>query len=232
MLELNGVDVGGVRLAYRAVGALDAPPMVLLHGLGSDGSSWDEVAAALGDSYRVYAPDQRGHGASDRPGRYSFELMRDDVLGFLDALGLGRVTLVGHSMGGTVALLFAEAYPDRLERLVVEDSPPPFAGGDPIPLRSRPDGPLPFDWPVVEAIVGQLNDPDPAWWEKTGGIAVPTLMIAGGPDSHVPQDRVVEVAARIPECTLTTIAVGHQVHRDRPAEFIAAVREFLHADED
>jgi 3-oxoadipate enol-lactonase len=227
VLELSGVDVGGVRLAYRVVGVPGAPPMVLLHGLGSDGSAWEEVAAAFGDSHRVYTPDLRGHGVSDWPGTYSFELMRDDVLGFLDALDLGRVTLVGHSMGGTVALLFAEEYPHRLERLVIEDSPPPFVGGDRVPARSRPEGPLPFDWPVMEAIVGQLNDPDPAWWEKTSDIPVPTLVIAGGPDSHVPQARVVEVAARIPQCTLATIAVGHRIHRDRPSEFIATVREFL-----
>jgi 3-oxoadipate enol-lactonase len=73
--------------------------MVLLHGLGSNGSSWTAIAEALGESHRVYVPDMRGHGASDWPGTYSFELMRNDVLGFLDALGLDRVTLIGHSTG-------------------------------------------------------------------------------------------------------------------------------------
>lgn len=203
--------------------------MVLLHGLGSNGSSWKAVAEAFGESCRVYVPDMRGHGASDWPGVYSFELMRDDVLGFLDALGLDRVTLIGHSMGGSVALLFAEEYPDRIKRMVIEDTPAPFAAGDPVPVTPRPDNPLDFDWPVIEAIVGQLNSPDPAWWDKTSDIPVPTLVIAGGAGSHVPQDRIIEVAARIPDCVLVTIPVGHQIHRERPAEFIMTVRDFLHA---
>jgi 3-oxoadipate enol-lactonase len=227
MEELRDVDVGGLRIAHLVLGDPDAPPMVLLHALGSNSSSWEKVATAFSDGYRVYAPDLRGHGASDWPGVYSFELLRDDVLGYLDTLGLDRVTLIGHSMGGSVAFLFAEEHPDRVERLVVEDTPPPFVGGDPTPVRPRPGGALPFDWAVIEAIVGQLNDPDPDWWDRASGIAAPTLIIAGGPDSHVPQDRIIEVAARIPDCKVVTIAAGHQVHRERPSEFIATAREFL-----
>lgn len=221
------VDAGGVRLAYRAAGEPDAAPIVLLHGLGSDGSSWEAVSEELGRSHRIYVPDMRGHGSSDWPGSYSFDLMRDDVLGFLDALGLDRVTLVGHSMGGSVALLLAEKYPERIDRLVIEDTPAPFTEGAPVPVRPRPDGPLDFDWPVIEAIVGQLNAPDPVWWDKTSEIAVPVLVIAGGPGSHVPQDRIIQMAARIPDCALITIPAGHQIHRDQTADFIAAVREFL-----
>lgn len=84
-------------------GAADAPALVLLHGLGDDASTWDVVGAEFARHFRVLAIDQRGHGLSDRPGAYSFELMRDDVLGVLDQLGLDRVNLLGHSMGGTVA---------------------------------------------------------------------------------------------------------------------------------
>jgi 3-oxoadipate enol-lactonase len=203
--------------------------MVLLHALGSSGSSWVAFAEVLGESYRVYVPDMRGHGASDWPGTYSFELMRDDVLGFLDVLGLDRVTLVGHSMGGVTALLFAEEHSDRLVRLVIEDTPIPLAGGDPVPVRPRPDHPVDFDWPAIAAIVGQLNSPDPSWWDKLSDIRVPTLVVAGGPDSPLSQDWIAKAAGRIPDCTLVTIPVGHQVHRDRPAEFSTAVRSFLGA---
>ncbi len=79
---------------------------------------WDAVAAALSDRYRVLALDQRGHGESARPDAYSFELMRDDLARFADALGLD------HSAGGAVAYLFAEEWPERVERLVIEDAPP------------------------------------------------------------------------------------------------------------
>lgn len=229
---MAAVDVRGVRMAYRVVGAPDAPPMVLLHGLGLSGSSWEEVADAFAGSHRVFALDLRGHGASDRPGRYSFELMREDLLGFVGALSLERVTLIGHSAGGVVAVLFAQQYPARLDYLVVEEAPIPVVGGVPEPIRPRPDGPLGCDWSVIESIVGQINAPDPEWHDRLRQILVPTLVIAGGPDSRLSQDRIVADADRIPGCTLVTIPAGHHVHRDRPAEFVAAVRAFVGADRD
>ncbi len=67
-------------------------------------------------------------------------------------------------MGGTVAWLAAESRPNRLSRLVLEDTPPPRPGTPPLPKRVRPDRPLPFDWNAREAIVAQVNAPDPAWW--------------------------------------------------------------------
>lgn len=69
-----------VDLAYRTFGRPDAAPLILLHGAGSPGHTWDAVAADLADTGRVYVPDLRGYGESPRPGVYSFELMRDDVL--------------------------------------------------------------------------------------------------------------------------------------------------------
>jgi pimeloyl-ACP methyl ester carboxylesterase len=59
------VQAGGVRLAYRTWGPADAPPVVLLHALGEGSSDWARVAEALAPAWRVYAPDLRGHGASD-----------------------------------------------------------------------------------------------------------------------------------------------------------------------
>ncbi|WP_369679704.1 alpha/beta fold hydrolase [Streptomyces mirabilis] len=66
-------------------------------------STWDEIAGCLADRWCLYAPDLRGHGRNSRPGAYSVELMRDDVLGIMDVLGPDRVSLVGHSLGGVVA---------------------------------------------------------------------------------------------------------------------------------
>jgi len=219
------ITVDGVRLACHARGPVDAPALVLLHGLGGQASTWDIVAAEFARSHRVLAIDLRGHGDSDRPGVYSFELMRDDVLGVLDRLGLDRVSLLGHSMGGTVAYLIAQQEPGRIGRLILEDTPPPFPMGR--IAGERPDGPLPFDWAVVPAIYAQLNDPDPAWWDRLTDITAPTLVIAGGPASHVPQDKLAEAAARLPHGTLQVIPAGHEIHANRPAEFTAAVLAFL-----
>ena len=225
MSERLEILVDGVRLACHVRGPADAPALVLLHGLGGQASTWDTVGAEFAQSHRVVAIDLRGHGDSDRPGVYSFELMRDDVLGVLGQLGLDRVSLLGHSMGGTVAYLIAEQEPGRIGRLILEDTPPPFPMGR--MDRERPDGPLPFDWAVVPAIIGQLNDPDPAWWDRLTDITAPALVIAGGPTSHVPQDKLAEAAARLPHGTLQVIPAGHEVHANRPAEFAAAVLGFL-----
>jgi 3-oxoadipate enol-lactonase len=223
--ERLDVSVGGVRLACYLSGAADAPPLVLLHGLRSRANTWDTVAEEFAKHFRVVAIDQRGHGDSGRPGEYSFELMRDDVLGVLDLLGMDRINLIGHSMGGTVAYLIAEKEPTRIGRLILEDTPPPFPAGRII--AEPPAEPVPYDWAVVPAIIGQLNDPDPAWWERLAEITAKTLIIAGGPDSHVPQDKIAETAARVPDARLQVIPVGHQVHDSRPAEFTAAALDFL-----
>ena len=225
MSERLQVTVDGVRLACQVSSAPDSPALVLLHGLGDDGGTWEVVGAEFAQYFRVLAIDLRGHGLSDWPGTYSFELMRDDVLGVLDELGLDRINLLGHSMGGTVAYLIAEKEPGRIERLILEDTPPPYPWGRSAP--ERPDTPVPFDWPVLEAVYDQLNDPDPAWWDRVSEITAPTLIIGGGPGSHIPQDKLKEAAARLPHGELQVIPAGHHVHTVRPADFTAAVLGFL-----
>jgi esterase len=85
----------------------------------------DYVAASLQTTYRVIVPDQRGFGLSDRTPAYSFELMAQDLAQLVDRMVLDGFTLIGHSMGGTVASRYAEEGPDRLGRLVLEDTVPP-----------------------------------------------------------------------------------------------------------
>ncbi|MFJ6543462.1 alpha/beta fold hydrolase [Streptomyces sp. NPDC091385] len=219
------VDVGTVRLAYRVSGPPDAPPVVLLPALGEVADDWDAVAAELAGGRRVYALDLRGHGDSDWPGEYSVELMRADVLGFLDALGLERADLVGHSLGGLVACLFAAAHPGRVARLVLEDIGVPRPR--PAVTPERPDGELRFDWAMVRAVRAQIDTPPAGWAAAPRGITATTLVVAGGPQSHVPQDAVAELARLIPGARLVTIPVGHLVHHAAPKAFTGAVAAFL-----
>ncbi len=154
--------------------------------------------------------------------------MRDDVLGVLVALDLQDLVLVGHSMGGTVAYLVAQAQPGRIARLVVEDAPPPFPRERPVP--ARPAGELPFDWVVVPAIVEEVNDPSLRWWKHLPEITAPTLLVGGGPTSHVPQDLLVDVARAVPDCTLVTLPAGHDVHESQPDAFVETVLNWLGTD--
>jgi 3-oxoadipate enol-lactonase len=227
MGEHHMVDAGGIRQSYQVWGPPDAPPLVLLHALAETGSDWDSVAPAFARYWRVYAPDLRGHGRSDWPGDSSAELMRSDILSFLDVLALDRVDLIGHSLGGMVAYLFAAEHPERLGRLILEDvgAPQPRAAGVP----ARPDGQLPYDWEMVLALRRQIDDPDPAWLELLPRISAETLVLGGGPDSHIAQDRVAELARQIPGARIETIRAGHLIHHADPAGFTEVALRFLQA---
>ncbi|GAA4199832.1 hypothetical protein GCM10022220_03200 [Actinocatenispora rupis] len=223
--ELEWMTVGGVRLAVSVSGTPGARPLVLLHGGGNDRSTWAGIAPAFAATHRVYAPDLRGFGDSDRTAAYSFEAMRDDVQGMLDTVGAGPVDLVGHSLGGTVAWLVAQARP--VAHLVVEDTPLPRPGSAPLPVPQRPAGDLPYDWAAVEAVMRQLNEPDPVWWRDIPTVTAPTLLLAGGPSSHVDQGLLADAAALLPDSRLVEIPVGHRIHATAPEAFVAQVRGFL-----
>lgn len=221
----ESVIVNGVRLAYEVTGPAQGPPVVLLHALGEDAGSWRKVARRLARERRVYAVELRGHGRSAWPGTYSLQLLASDVLGVLDALGLAVVDLVGHSLGGVVAYLLAQDHPHRVARLVLEDVPVPRPR-EPVP-PVRPEGELGFDWAVVTSLRPQLDTPDPAWRERLGRITAETLVVAGGPASHISQDGVAELARRIPGARLVTLPVGHMIHDEVPEEFTRTVVRFL-----
>lgn len=221
----HSVRAGGVRLAYRAWGREPAPPAVLLHALGEASADWAPVAEALAPSWRVYAPDLRGHGASDWPGGYTIDQLTADLAAFLDALALERVVLGGHSVGAPPAYRYAARHPERVTRLILEEPAPPWPRARRV--VTRPDGPLPFDWDVT-ALSNEFTEPRVgAWRAALRDIRAPALLIAGGPGSHVDQGQLAQMAALIPDCELVTIPAGHLVHAARPAEFTAAVTGFL-----
>jgi pimeloyl-ACP methyl ester carboxylesterase len=225
VVDRNIIAVGTTRLAYQLFGEREAPPLVLLHSLGEDATTWDNVARTLSRHRRTYALDLRGHGHSDWPGAYSVTAMRSDVLGFLDALSIERTDLLGHSLGGIVAYLLAEDHPERVRRMVLEDARAPLPR-QPTPA-SRPDRPLPYDWNVVRAIRSQLDSPDPGWWQGLDRITAPTLIVGGGPESPVPQDEIVRMAERVPDCRVVTIPAGHNIHAAEPDAFTETVLDFL-----
>lgn len=109
----------GVRLAYVELGNPKGKPLLLLHGYTDTSRTWSLIAPYLQD-YRLLIPDQRGHGASDAPACcYATSVLADDARQFLDALGIERAAVAGHSMGSMVAIAMAAEYPERVSKIVL-----------------------------------------------------------------------------------------------------------------
>jgi pimeloyl-ACP methyl ester carboxylesterase len=123
--EEKVVDVGGVAIHCLIAGPADAPRVVFVHGLGGSYETWSLNLPAFAERLRICALDLVGAGSSDKPAMdYSVPTLADFLARFLDTLDgdWQSVNLVGHSLGGAIALAFASRYPERVERLVLVDS--------------------------------------------------------------------------------------------------------------
>ena len=119
--EAQSVEIDGLPIRYLAAG--EGQPLVLLHGAGDNSLDWRWVLPVLARKHRVYAPDLPGSPDSARPAAdYSPAFFERFVAAFVDALGIGRATFIGNSLGGLVALRFALSEPARVTALVLVDS--------------------------------------------------------------------------------------------------------------
>ncbi|NLO91123.1 MAG: alpha,alpha-trehalase TreF [Elusimicrobia bacterium] len=121
--DMGFVEHDGCKLYYQTCGS--GSPLVLLHGLGADGASWLPVLEPLSKRFTLIVPDNRFSGRSECPGtpkELSIKGMAADVKAVLDALGVKKAHIAGHSMGGYVAQEFALAYPGMVDALVLEDT--------------------------------------------------------------------------------------------------------------
>lgn len=111
-----------MQLYYREFGQGD--PIIILHGMFGFSDNWQTIAKALADHYLVITPDLRNHGRSPHVPTHTYAEMAEDVRQFMAQYGMYSSTLVGHSMGGKVAMQLALDHPDQVERLVVVDIAP------------------------------------------------------------------------------------------------------------
>lgn len=174
------VRVGtGVRLHYVEQGTAKGPTVILLHGYSDSWASWAQVLPLLDKKYRVYVPDLRGHGESDRPASgYTFPDFAGDIIAFMDAKGIRKATIVGHSMGSFVAQHVATMAPERVERLVLVGSAPAVSNGEVTQLQME---------------VNALTDPVPLKFVTEFQNSVITRPV---PDEFM--DRVVQESMKLP----------------------------------
>ena len=148
-LKRGFVYVNRVDIFYRDTLTGDET-MLCLHGRWGRGETWSEFIARYSDRYRIIAPDQRGHGLSDRPeGCYSGGKLAEDMHDLIRRLGIAPVIAVGHSMGGRIAGTLAARHPESVRALAILDEP---AGTPGHTFELRDDGtpvdPLTSDWPT------------------------------------------------------------------------------------
>ena len=135
------VRVGNLNLHYLEWGQAGAPPVIMVHGLSGNAHAFDNLAPHFLPMYHVIAVDVRGRGDSDWAGDadYSNDAYVADLEGLRQALGFERISLVGTSLGGRISMTYAGAYPDRVERTVLNDIGPQIdpRGGDRIAVSTR-----------------------------------------------------------------------------------------------
>src|SRR3954469_14380932 len=120
-LTPHALTLHGHRVTYRTGGR--GPVLLLLHGMANSSQTWERVAPLLSERFTLLAPDLLGHGESATPrGDYSLGAHTTGVRDLLTALGHERVTVIGHSLGGGIAMQFAYQFPERCERLVLVSS--------------------------------------------------------------------------------------------------------------
>lgn len=223
----------GVTLQVAEAGDPDGQPVLFLHGYTDSWVSWSLVADRLPPGIRAIMIDQRGHGGSDRPPCcYTMADLEADAVATLDALGIARATVVGHSMGSFVAQRVAAFHPGRVSRLVLVGSGPTsrvpatlevetavLALADSVPMAfirefqvSTIHGAVPpgfLDRVVAESALMPLH----AWKAAIAGlvadsapkgdrISVPTLIVAGAMDLIFPPEDAEALRTAVSEATL------------------------------
>ncbi len=225
-------DAATINVLERGAGE---PVLVFLHYFGGSSETWTAVIDRLADSARCVAPDLRGFGESEAVGQYAMADYADDLEGMVEALGLTRYIVVGHSMGGKIALAFAMRQPAGLQSLILIAPSPPSHEPMPESERSRllsthgeraaaeetarkiAVSPL-TNVQFEQVVADNLRTSEAAWraWLKYGSredfagsmdkITVPVLVIVGEADPVLPPRLIKEqVVSRIAGARLVTV---------------------------
>jgi pimeloyl-ACP methyl ester carboxylesterase len=251
---MRTIAANGLEIAYAVEGA--GPPLVLLHGASSSGQAdFGRVLPALRGAFRCHVPDARGHGGTrwDAADGFRYEWLIDDLLAFVDALGLATFHLLGFSMGGATALGFATRHPERLRTLVLAGIAPEREPRASVARRLFDVGRIEAHDPEWAAELSARHDPVQgagAWKRLLPAIArdvasqelqrpaelvridCPVLVAIGDRDPFVPVDQAWRLKRQLRDARLLVAPdCGHEVLLRRPALSIEALAGFYRSTE-
>ena len=222
-------------IAHHYVEKGSGPPLILLHGNGEDVSYFEHQMEPFSRHFRVIAIDTRGHGRTPR-GEAPFTIRQfgEDLLGFMDAHGIGKAHILGFSDGGNIAMVFAMAHPQRVDRLILDGANLDASG-----VRRSIQIPIEIGFRIAslfakkrpgarkkaEMLGLMVNDPD-VKPEQLSRIQAPTLVLAGSKDM-IKESHTRLIAAHIPGATLKIIPGDHFIANKQPEAFNEAVLSFL-----
>jgi pimeloyl-ACP methyl ester carboxylesterase len=248
------VAANGLEIGYDARGA--GPPLVMLHGATSSGGV--DFAAQIplyGQAFRLYLPDARGHGRTrwDVAQGFSADMLVDDLLGFVDGLGLESFHLLGFSLGAMTALQFASRHGSRVRTLVLVGITTQREPRASVARKLMDPGRIDRRDPAWAADLGRRHDPvqgPGAWRRLLPAIAAdvasqpllgprdlrrvdaPTLVCCGDRDPFVPVDHAWGLERQLPDARLLVVPdCGHEVAVRRPGIFNEALAGFYRSTE-
>jgi 3-oxoadipate enol-lactonase len=230
--HVSTVDVNGLHMYYELHG--DGPPLVLILGLGGDVSEFGGLIQGLAERHRVLAFDNRGVGRTDMPDTpYTVEMMADDTVGLMRAVGIRRAHVVGISLGGRIAMALTLAHPEMVDRLVLASTAARVIST----LRRK------FVMNVLSRVLpARSGNPQPRYaferqlaasggWNGTSRlpeIHVPTVVLHGRNDKTAPYELAEELHNGIPGAKMVTFHGGHMfLLMGERQRFLAEVTEFL-----
>jgi esterase len=242
-----------VNLHFKELGPAhaDAPPLVMLHGLFGSSDNWLGVAPKLAQDFHVFLVDLRNHGLSPHCDDMTFALMAGDLAKFLDARHVDRAHVLGHSLGGKVAMQFALTQPARVDRLVVVDIAPRAYAPEHVPIfqallaldlkqyHSRTEieealAPKIPDLTLRRFLLKNLRNDGPAykWRIPLNGIFAnyPKLCEATAPVPAFTKPALFLRGGQSPYVSDADAPQIHQLFPQATIETIAPARHWVHAD--
>lgn len=214
----------GLRIQYRVSGT--GRPLLLLHGRGSDWSSWQHNAEFLSRYFSVFIPDLPGYGESQKPDApVSPEWLASFLASLTDELGLEKVDIIGHSLGAIAAMSFCISYPGRVNRLILVNS----TGNERPTIIGRL---LLKMFNLIDRLKKKRRGPD--WtgdWDlahRMKAVVCPVLVVWGRKDKYLPLSQAKAAHSLLQNSTLHVFhRCGHAPHRECPEEFNKVVFDFL-----